>query len=322
MNSLQFLEASWQDLRHGARLLRLNPAFTLVAILSLALGIGANTAIFQLLDAVRLRSLPVSNPQELAEIRFKDFTGMCCESNGRTSRLTSPLWERIRGHQQAFSALGAWSTDNFNLSTAGEARITGNGLWVSGEFFQTLGVRPLIGRVFTALDDASGCECAASRHQLITSGSASLPASPSAVGSPLTLNGQRSEVIGVTPAEFFGVEVGRFYDVALPLCAHHREDARLDRAATWWLGGLSGGWNRLDARGRHGPPLRPLAGAAPGYDSIGVQGGHGPHVSFVAVAGCTGRERRLRAAKFLCQLSVAAVVHHRACFTDRLRQPR
>ena len=69
MNSLSFLETLWQDLRFGARLLRLNPGFALVAIASLALGIGANTSIFQLIDAVRLRTLPVKNPQELAEVR-------------------------------------------------------------------------------------------------------------------------------------------------------------------------------------------------------------------------------------------------------------
>ena len=72
MNSIGFIETLWQDLRFGARLLRLNPGFALVAIASLALGIGANTAIFQLIDAVRLRTLPVKNPQELAEVRISN----------------------------------------------------------------------------------------------------------------------------------------------------------------------------------------------------------------------------------------------------------
>src|ERR1700693_4075816 len=73
MNTLQFVETLWQDLRYGARLLRLNPGFALVAIASLALGIGANTAIFQLINAVRLRTLPVLNPQELMEVRIADM---------------------------------------------------------------------------------------------------------------------------------------------------------------------------------------------------------------------------------------------------------
>src|SRR5687767_5266668 len=72
MNTLGLVEAFWQDLRYGARLLRLNPAFALVAVLSLALGVGANTAIFQLLDAVRIRTLPVERPRELVEVRITD----------------------------------------------------------------------------------------------------------------------------------------------------------------------------------------------------------------------------------------------------------
>src|SRR6266851_9414206 len=81
MNSMVFVETLWHDLRYGARLLRLNPGFALVAIASLALGIGANTAIFQLLDAVRLRSLPVANPQELAEVRISNVTELRGSTN-------------------------------------------------------------------------------------------------------------------------------------------------------------------------------------------------------------------------------------------------
>ena len=82
MNTLAVLDTIWQDLRYGARLLRLNPAFAIVAILSLALGVGANTAIFQLLDAVRLRTLPVPNPEQLAEIRIPVTTTSSCADTG------------------------------------------------------------------------------------------------------------------------------------------------------------------------------------------------------------------------------------------------
>ena len=98
------LERFWQDLRYGARQLRLSPVFALVAILSLALGIGANTAIFQLLDAVRLRSLPVPNPQKLAEVRVANGDGVGINA-GDNSRITNPLWEEFRDHQQAFSGV-------------------------------------------------------------------------------------------------------------------------------------------------------------------------------------------------------------------------
>src|ERR1043165_1360112 len=97
-------------LRHTVRALLLNPAFTIVAVLSLALGVGANTAIFQLLDAVRLRTLPVPDPQQLMEIRIEDTAG------GRTGQfishrpnLSNPLWEQIRDRQQAFSSAFVWS---------------------------------------------------------------------------------------------------------------------------------------------------------------------------------------------------------------------
>src|SRR5438094_10669679 len=103
MSSLGFAGTIWQDLRYGARLLRLNPVFTLVATLSLALGIGANTAIFQLLDAVRLRTLPVKNPQELAEVRIANVKELRGSTNSAYAAATYSLWERIRDQQPASS---------------------------------------------------------------------------------------------------------------------------------------------------------------------------------------------------------------------------
>src|SRR5205085_983736 len=106
---MNWMAGNWQDVRHGARMLRRSPGFTLVAIASLALGIGANTAIFQLLDAVRLRSLPVRNPEQLAEIRIVGGNhGMGL--NQQFGELTRPLWQEIRRQQHAFSGLFAWST--------------------------------------------------------------------------------------------------------------------------------------------------------------------------------------------------------------------
>src|SRR5207244_1153690 len=108
------VETLWQDLKFSVRLLRFNPAFAVTAILSLALGIGANTAIFQLLDAIRMRTLPVKNPQELAEVRIADRSH-CCTGNftGRRSQITNPLWEQIRDHQQAFSSIFVWGVRPF-----------------------------------------------------------------------------------------------------------------------------------------------------------------------------------------------------------------
>src|SRR2546423_1657372 len=112
----------WQDLRHAIRLLRLSPGFTTVAVLLLALGIGANTAIFQLLDAVRLRSLPISNPQELVEVRVKGSFGGMGISNGYNAEMTTPLWEEVRKHQQALSGVFAWGSFPSRIGHGMQAR--------------------------------------------------------------------------------------------------------------------------------------------------------------------------------------------------------
>src|ERR671913_75024 len=106
MNTLGFVETIWQDLRYGLRLLRKNPTFAVVAILTLALGTGANAAIFQLVNSVRLRALPVERPHELGTVRLNTA------DKGRTGRFmsrrpffTEPLWQALRSEQQAFSHL-------------------------------------------------------------------------------------------------------------------------------------------------------------------------------------------------------------------------
>ncbi len=146
MNTIGFLETIGQDLRYALRLIRLEPGFFTVAILCLALGIGANTAIFHLLDAVRLRTLPVANPQQLAEVEI-DPNQPCCSGNctSHRSNFTYALWDQLRTHQQAFSGLFAWSARRFNTATGGEVRYV-EGLYASGDFFSTLGVVPALGR--------------------------------------------------------------------------------------------------------------------------------------------------------------------------------
>jgi len=236
MNTAGIADAFWQDLRYGARLLRLNPGFATVAILSLALGVGANTAIFQLIDAVRLQSLPVQSPHELVEVGF-DHHGMYAgRGRGRYHVMSNALWEQFRHQQQAFSGVLAWSTDTFNLARGGEIR-NAQGLWVSGDFFHVLGVAPLVGRVITTTDDRPGC----GSPSAVLSASfwqREYGATSSIVGTKLTLDGHPTEIVGVTPPEFFGTEVGRVFDVAVPLCAEpviKADTSMLDRRDGWWL---------------------------------------------------------------------------------------
>jgi putative ABC transport system permease protein len=241
----------WKDVRYSVRALRLNAGFSIIAILSLALGIGANTAIFQLLDAVRLRALPVKNPGELAEIRIANMQGRTGHMEDH-DELSNPLWEQIRDHQEAFSGAFAWGTDNFNLATGGEAR-PAHGLWVSGDFFSVLGVQPVIGRLITVNDDKHGCGLPAAVISY-PFWQREYGASESAIGSTLKIHNQQVEVVGVTPANFFGVDVGRSFDVALPLCAEpmiaeplvKSDHSLLARRDGWWLsaiGRLKPGWS-------------------------------------------------------------------------------
>ncbi|PYQ49878.1 MAG: hypothetical protein DMF78_17125, partial [Acidobacteria bacterium] len=129
MNTIGLVESLWQDLRYGARVLRLNSGFAAVAILSLALGVGANSAIFQLLNAVRLRTLPVKDPWELAEVRIAERKNATGNFTGRYPQLTNPLWEQIRAHAEGFASLAAWGTVRFDLASGGEARYA-DALWV------------------------------------------------------------------------------------------------------------------------------------------------------------------------------------------------
>src|SRR4029434_3651237 len=210
---MNWTESFAQDLRYGTRQLKQSPGFTLVAALSLALGIGANSAIFQLIDAVRLRTLPVQNPEELVTIDFPDGSLRSGWFSARNSRFTSGHWEQIQARQRAFSGVLAWSATRFNLTSGGEARYA-EGLYVSGEFFRHLGVQPILGRVFTAQDDSPACGDPA---VVLSYGfwQREFGGDRGVLGRTLKLDGFPFPVIGVTLTPFFGVEVGRAFDVAI-----------------------------------------------------------------------------------------------------------
>src|ERR1700677_384015 len=229
----EWLESAVQDLKYALRRLLKSPGFTIAAIATLALGIGANTAIFELLDAVLLHSLPVKNPQELAEVGVIDMYTARGSFSG-ASVVTNPIWEKLREDHQDFSGIAAWTDTVFSRDSGGDARFA-NGLWVSGDFFRVLGVRAIQGRVFTAEDDRRGCGLPGA---VISYGfwQQEYGGGP-ALGRKLMLNDKPVEVIGVTPASFFGVDVGRTFDVAVPVCSQPFLNTRnrLDASTVWWL---------------------------------------------------------------------------------------
>ncbi len=230
----EWLESAMQDLKYALRRLAKSPGFTLAAIATLALGIGANTAIFELLDAVLLQSLPVANPQELAEVRVVDMDKARGSYSIAYPVVTNPIWEKLREDHQGFSEIAAWRDTGFSRDSGGDARFA-QGLWVSGDFFRVLGVRPIQGRLFTAEDDRRGCGLPGA---VISYGfwQQEYGGGP-ALGRKLMLNDKPVEVIGVTPASFFGVEVGRSFDVAVPVCSQPFLETRnrLDASTQWWL---------------------------------------------------------------------------------------
>ena len=143
------IESFWQDLRHAARSLRRTPAFTAAAVITLALGIGANTAIFSFVQAVVLRTLPVAAPQELFFIAHG-----VSEPVTQTSS-NYPYFERMRDRTDVFAGVTAYSTEDFNVSAGGTTEVV-PGEFVSGNYHGLLGVRMALGRGFTAEDDRAG----------------------------------------------------------------------------------------------------------------------------------------------------------------------
>ena len=228
-----------QDSRYGLRVLRLNPGFTAIAVLSLALGTGANTSIFQLIDSLRLRTLPVADPQQLANVRIVDRSWGYGRFHGRYAEISNPQWEQIRDHQQSFSSVFAWAAGEFNLARGGEARYA-EGIWVSGDFFKTLEVPALRGRTITTDDDRRGC---GSPPAVISYAfwQREYAGRPDILGRMISLEGHPFEIIGATPPSFTGIDVGHQFDVAVPLCSEvlmRGEGSMINDPIAYWLAAM------------------------------------------------------------------------------------
>jgi putative ABC transport system permease protein len=221
-----------RDVRYAFRLFGRQPTFAAVIVGTLALGIGANTAFFSIVDSLLLRTLPVEDPERLARL-------VAAPPSGQSS-WTYPIWEEIQRHADRFDGAFAWSRFDaqFNLTQGGETQFA-NGVWASAGSFDVLGIRPALGRLFVPSDDRRGggeggpvvviSHAFWQRH---------FGGAPDVIGRTLTLERVPLTIVGVTPPGFFGLTVGRSFDVAIPFGVEpliRASESRLDRRTSWWL---------------------------------------------------------------------------------------
>jgi predicted permease len=243
--SLGPLEVFWQDVRYGARMLRRSPAFTTVAVLSLALGIGANTAIFSLVNAVMLKSLPVPNPHELRVMRWVG-PGSNISMSGQTDRtpsgmitsgsLSYPVYRAFRDSNAGFSSVFAFARLPEVSVVHRRQAFTSFGFLVSGNFFQGLGVKPLLGRAIGPEDDRTGAPPVVVISHAWWEGHALLD--PGILGETVMLNGAGYTVVGVLPRDFNGPLGGSDAGIYVPMAAQpliQPNFLSLTSPGIWWV---------------------------------------------------------------------------------------
>ena len=215
MNTIGFMETFWRDLRYTVRVLRKSPGYALVAVLSLALGIGANTAIFSLVNQVMLRRLPVHDPAQLVVLHREDDLEGTSVNDNYESVFSYPMYCRLRDDGRAFSGAVARAGASVTILYRGNAESVGADL-VSGNFFEVLGVRAAAGRLFTSSDD----DMPMSHPVIVLSHSywvKRFAASPAVIGQTAHLNGFPMTVAGVSAAEFNGIVPGSMPDIYVPV---------------------------------------------------------------------------------------------------------
>jgi len=242
------MQILWQDLRYGARLLLKNPGFTLIAVITLALGIGANTALFSVVDAMLLKKLPVKEPERLVlfkslsarEFSPGSYTGNSSRdpATGQTVRTSFPYqsFVRMREQQSVLSDIFAFGNVSLNVNTGGQADVA-SGQAVSGNYYAGLGVPAMLGRTITEGDDQ-----AASSPVAVLSyryWQRRFGGDPAVAGKQVNLNNVAFTVVGVTPPGFEGtMQVGSSQDVSIPIAWEPQvsnERSRMLGAGVWWL---------------------------------------------------------------------------------------
>jgi predicted permease len=210
------MDALRQDLRFAFRTLAGSPGFTAVAALTLALGIGANTAIFTLMDQVLFRLLPVERPERLVVLDGPGgFSGSTHSHSSFIKELSHPMYLGLRDKADAFAGVLAQYTTPVHLTESGQTERV-DGVLVTGTFFDVLGLRPAAGRLFTPDDDRTP-----GAHPLVVLGhgywTRRFAADASVVGRTVRVNGHPMTIVGVAPAGFHGISVGESIDVYVPL---------------------------------------------------------------------------------------------------------
>ncbi|HKQ73673.1 MAG TPA: ABC transporter permease [Blastocatellia bacterium] len=226
LQPIRLEDEMFQDMRYGLRMLLKSPNYTLMAALSLALGIGANTAIFSLIDALMLRSLPVREPEKLVLFGKGEGVGATNNFPDRSWDLFSyPFYREMRRSNEVFSDIGATLSMSWAVHGVVDTNVTGGEIArperidvqpVSGSYFSTLGVNAGLGRVITDADDqvAGAHPVAVISHAWWES---RLGADPAAIGKTVTIDKIAYTIIGVAPKEFFGATVGQAPDLWIPL---------------------------------------------------------------------------------------------------------
>src|SRR5262245_65355325 len=203
------MQTLWQDLRYGLRMLAKRPGFTLIVALTLALGIGANTAVFSLIDAFLLKLLPVRDPQQLVLVHATNPRGAITDS------FPYPIFEQFRDQSRSFSGVFAYDHTRVSVTVEGQPEMV-RGDFVSGSYFDVLGVSAILGRTFTADDDQAG-----KQPVTVISGGyweRRFERDPAVIGKTIYLARIPFTVIGVTSPGFSGLNVaGRTADVVLPM---------------------------------------------------------------------------------------------------------
>ncbi len=230
--------AIWQDLRYGVRTLGRSPGFALVAILTLALGIGANTAIFSVFNQVLLRRLPVKNPNELVVLHNPGLTtGHTWSDGDETESFSYPMYKGLRDANSVFSGLMArYPFDASVFYRDNTERAQGD--LVSGNFFEVLGVQPALGRVFSSDDDkipgAQPVVVLSNGYWIRRFGG-----DPGILNQTIQVNSTPMTVVGVTRAGFTGVQIGQISDVFVPLMMKAQMTPNWNGLDDWndyWLG--------------------------------------------------------------------------------------